>query len=303
MKTFVKILLILGIVFTLAGGIIFVVAMGANGWDFSTLSTWNLEEKRFEFNDGVDSLNSVKITASTADVKILYHDEQKITVDGYEIKSTKGELLRKITAKFIDGELIVKDEEVVFQLFSFGVEKAEIVVKLPKEVSVDLAVNVSTGDITVGENKNECEFKTVEIETSTGEVKVECDINCFRFDVTTSTGDVYLNGKLNANSFEVEGSTAGLFINDSVIAKEIDIDHSTGDVKCNAFITAEIIEVETATGSVRLQLLGSQNDYTYTYDIGTGKSNIWPLQGGSRQVRVESGTGDVYIFFEIEPHA
>lgn len=303
MKTFVKILLILGIVFTLAGGIIFAVAMNANGWDFSTLSTWDLEEKRFEFNDGVDSLNSVKITASTADVKILYHDEQKITVDGYEIKSTKGELLRKITAKFIDGELIIKDEEVVFQLFSFGVEKVEIVVKLPKEVSVDLFVCVSTGDIIVGENKNECEFKTVEIETSTGEVKVECDINCFRFDVTTSTGDVYLNGKLNANSLEVEGSTAGLFINDSVIAKEIDIDHSTGDVKCNAFITAEIIEVETSTGSVRLQLVGSQNDYTYTYDIGTGKSNIWPLQGGSRQVRVESGTGDVYIFFEIEPHA
>lgn len=303
MKTFVKILLILGIVFTLAGGIIFVVAMNANGWDFSTLSTWDLEEKRFEFNDGVDSLNSVKITASTADVKILYHDEQKITVDGYEIKSTKGELLRKVTAKVVDGELIIKDEEVVFQLFSFGVEKAEIVVKLPKEVSVDLAVNVSTGDIVVGENKNECEFKTVEIETSTGDVKVECDINCFRFDVTTSTGDVYLNGKLNANSLEVEGSTSDLIINATVIASEIEVDHSTGDVICNAFITAEKINVETSTGDVTLRLLGVRSDYTYAYDIDTGKSNIFPTYGGSKQVNVETSTGDAYIYFELQLHS
>ena len=303
MKKFIKILLIVGVVFILVGGIIFTVAMCVDGWDFSKLSNRVVEQKTLEIVDEVDSVTRVKVIADTADVNILYHDEQQITVDCYDIKSDKGELLRQVTATIDGNELEIKDQTVKNQLFSIGFENTRITVKLPRAKVVSLKVEVSTGDVKIGEKGEVYTFNNLNLNTSTGQIKLDGDLNCNELFVTTSTGKVCVNGKLNLIKMEVEGSTSDLIINATVIASEIEVDHSTGDVVCNAFITAEKINVETSTGDVTLRLLGVQSDYTYTYDIDTGKSNIFPTYGGSKQVNVETSTGDAYIYFELQLHS
>ncbi|MBQ8726109.1 MAG: DUF4097 family beta strand repeat protein [Clostridia bacterium] len=302
MKNFIKVLVIVGIILTLVGGTIFVISMSANGWDFNSLSTRTVEEKTIDLEDGIDDVNSVKVIAATANVNLTYHDEQRITVECYDVISKKGELLREVTANVVGNELIIKDESKNFQLFSLGFENAAITVKLPRGKVVSAGVEISTGSIKIGEKGEEINFGNLDLETSTGHIKMEANLTCNAVYLTTSTGAVYINGNLNATEIEVEGSTSDLVINGSIVAKEIEIDHSTGDVTCNAFITAEEIYVGTSTGDVELKLLGSQNDYSYTYDIGTGKSNIFPTFGGAKNVHVETGTGDVFIYFEVSPH-
>ena len=48
---FIKILLVVGVAFTILGGIIFAVAMTANGWDFSVLASHVVQTRVVEITD------------------------------------------------------------------------------------------------------------------------------------------------------------------------------------------------------------------------------------------------------------
>ena len=44
-------------------------------------------------------------------------------------------------------------------------------------------------------------------------------------------------------------------------------------------------------------LKGEKSDYSYTYQISTGRSNIPPYNSGSNFVNVKTDTGDINISF------
>ena len=85
----IKICLIVGIISLIVGGLIFAFAMTANKWDFGVLASHRVEAKVEEIAEA-DTVKAITIEDSTAEVKVIYHDEQKITVEGYELKTIKG---------------------------------------------------------------------------------------------------------------------------------------------------------------------------------------------------------------------
>ncbi len=301
-NTFIKLLLIFGVILTLVGGIIFTVAMTASKWDFSVLASHLYQKKVVELTEEqTEAVSKIKIEMSTADVKIEYHDGQKIIVEGFDVTNLKGKILRRFTTSVSNGELSVTLKREKSHIFSMGTSgDCDVTVKLPKEKVVDLSVDLSTGDVIIGEKGKDYKLGKIEIEQSTGDTKIEANVECSSLDVDGSTGDVFVNGNLKVNSLEVETSTGELYINAEIEAQTIEVELSSGKVICGSFITASKIDVETSTGDVTLKLLGSRSEYNYSYEASTGESNIYPMQnaGATKTVRVTVSTGDIYIYFE-----
>lgn len=298
---FIKTLLVVGLVFTIIGGIVFSVAMTINGWDFSVLSSHVAQKRVVEIVDQeeINSITSVKVEFSTADVAIAYHDNEKITVDGFDLAKRNGKVVEKLSVKIINGQLVLsfeKQNPLMIQIGSWG--KSMVTVKLPKHMVVDLSVKVSTGDVAIGEKGQAIAFNNVSVKTSTGDVIINGNVQCSDLSITNSTGETYVNGTLTANKIIRNADTGDMIINAKITAQSIKVTNSTGDVICSAYITANLIDVETSTGDITLKLLGNKNDYSYTYDIDTGKSNISSFTGGAKQVKVVASTGDANIYFE-----
>ena len=295
----IKICLIVGIISLIVGGLIFTLAMTANKWDFGVLASHRVEAKVEEIAEA-DTVKAITIEDSTAEVKVIYHDEQKITVEGYELKTIKGKLIKSVVSRVNEeGELIVKTERVENQIFEIGTDgKRAITVKIPKDMAIKLKVSLSTGDVIIGEKDQDYTFNEIDVTTSTGDVFINANVTAKSLRVERSTGEVYIDGKVTADVFGSEATTGDLIINASVVAGNIDIEHDTGDVKCNAFITADKFDIETSTGDVSLKLLGAKEDYSLICDISTGKSNPLPYLGGNKLIEIEISTGDLDIVFE-----
>ncbi|MBR2384134.1 MAG: hypothetical protein IKA99_00845 [Clostridia bacterium] len=298
---FVKVLLIVGLVFLVLGGTIFTVAMFANKWDFTVLSSHVQEKQVVEITneDEIATIEKIDLKLSTADVKYLYHDENKIIIEGYKLCSRKGELFEEVSTKIENGTLSIRlDRKKVswFQIGAFG--ENQIIIKMPKDMKVELSVELSTGDVFIGESNKSYVFSNINITTSTGDVSLVGDINCQTANIKNSTGDTYINGKLTVNNFTRNADTGDFIVNAKINADKITVSNTTGEVICNAYITANLIDVETSTGDITLKLLGSKSDYSYTYDISTGDSNISAFISGAKQIKVIASTGDANIYFE-----
>ena len=130
---FIKILLVVGVVFTILGGIIFAVAMTANGWDFSVLASHVVQTRVVEITDEeeIASISSVNVTFSTTDIKIVYHEENKITIEGYDLIKRNGKIVEKLSAKVVNGELVINFENTKPVNLEFGtVGKRFVTIKL-----------------------------------------------------------------------------------------------------------------------------------------------------------------------------
>lgn len=299
---FIKTLLVVGLVFTIIGGIVFSVAMTVNHWDFSVLSSHVAQRRVVEIADQeeINSITSVKVEFSTADVAIVYHDDEKITVDGFDLAKRNGKVVEELSVKVAEGQLVLsfeKKNHSMFQIGSWG--KRTVTVKLPRHMVVDLSVKVSTGDVSIGEKGQAIAFNNVSVKTSTGDVIINGNVQCSDLSITNSTGETYVNGTLTANKIIRNADTGDMIINAKITAQSIKVTNSTGDVICSAYITANLIDVETSTGDITLKLLGNKNDYSYTYDISTGDSNISAFISGAKQIKVVASTGDASIYFEI----
>ena len=300
---FIKAFLVIGLVLTIIGGIIFSIAMTANGWDFSVLASHVAQKRVVEIVDQeeINSITSVKIDFTTADVSVVYHEENKITVEGYDLVKRKGEVVEKLSAEVANGELVVtleKSKPVTFEIVSSG--KRVVTIKLPKDMVVDFSAELTTGDVVVGQSEKAIAFNDVTIKTSTGDIVLNGNVECNKLSVENTTGDTYINGKLTANSFTRNANTGDLIISARVECQSISVKNTTGDVVCNSYITANVINIKTTTGDVTLKLLGEMADYNYSYKITTGKSNISPIVSPSatKTVTVTCSTGDSNIYFE-----
>ena len=302
-NTFIKLLIVFGTILTLVGGIIFSVAMTISKWDFSVLASSVYQRKVIEIveQEELDAISSVKIVFSTTDVKIDYHDEQKITVEGFDLCNRKGEVIEELATSTSNGELAISFKKQKTAIISMGTAGKDVLtLKIPRNKVVKLSVTLSTGSVEIGESGKDYNFSEIDLKTATGDVNLTGNLNCKVLNITNSTGDTFVKGNLKVQSFTRKATTGNLVINAKIEANTIDVKNSTGDVKSSAYITANSINVKTSTGDVTLKLLGSKSDYSYTYDISTGKSNIMPMvnAGQTKTVKITISTGDAYIYFE-----
>ena len=152
--------LIIGVCLTLLGGILFTISMTAHGWNFSALSNSIVEYESYQ-SENLD-INKLSVNFSIADISLNEYDGENITVEYPVFKNRKGEPRTKVTVTEENQTLsIVESHEWQKWLFQIYTPTATVKINIPKGLNLNLSLEVSTGDIKLGEIEKEYNFSSL----------------------------------------------------------------------------------------------------------------------------------------------
>lgn len=289
-KKFSKSFAIAGIILLLLGMILFLTGMSLAGWNFSELSTAVYKQENYTTQQQVTSLD---ISYNNAEVRILCDPKAQAVSVSYPVctdRATGAKAQVNITEE--NGTLFIK-EEAKFILINWQFETPTLTVTLPETTLTTLTVRTQNGNISA-ENifaENKAEFVTqngeirlsqitasdLSIETDAGGIFLE-HIECRKIQAETDLGSVHLSGTLTADYAEF-------------ISELGDIDLSEGIVNAND------IHFSTDMGNISAKLSGKQQDYSADVTWDMGSTNLYPYQGGDKQITVNSSFGNIDITF------
>ena len=139
MKKSTAFLLAIATVAIILGGVLFVIAMSANGWDFSKISTAKPETNTYELEG---EINTISISLDTEDVLILPYEGDKITA----VCNESDKLKHSVTLE--NGELKISRVDTrkwYYHILNFTNDK--ITLYLPRSTYASLNVKADTSDI------------------------------------------------------------------------------------------------------------------------------------------------------------
>jgi len=313
MSKALKILLIVGILLTIVGTGIVLLAVKDN-------INNSKGDRLIVPHDITEEFTSIDINIGTADIEIKKADDSKCKVECVEKEKEYN------TVEVIDGTLTIKyidarkwyEKIALFQWY-----KTSVIVYLPDseynnlkivsstgniEVSKDLTFNdididLSTGDISIYAKVN----NLIKLVASTGDIKIE-NTSAKNVIVSTSTGDLTINnlevsedfnrdcgtGKTRMTSvrcknLNLTATTGNVYLKDVICTGKMTIKTSTGDVNID-HSDANTIKINTSTGDVKGNILTNKTFYAYT---NTGKPDV-PQTSGN-ECTIETSTGDIII--------
>jgi DUF4097 and DUF4098 domain-containing protein YvlB len=139
---------------------------------------------------------------------------------------------------------------------------------------------------------------------NTGDAKLPDGVTYQEFKLNMSSGNVNING-LTSSSIGIRNSYGDVTC-EEVIADEFDLDLSSGRLEVgNADL--QDIDVTNSYGDVTLNLLGSEEDYSYDLSTSYGNINVGNKSyedhlnkdnNGTRNVNADLSSGDVEINFQ-----
>lgn len=313
-----KILLIVGASLIFLGGIIFVIGMSVSGWNFKSLSNVTYEPKVYENNS--QGIDNIQIEVDTANIEFKSIEGDKIIIEYNNVLNNKGVVVSELTPNVVGNTLNLKEIKKPYLSFNLLSSENRVTIKLPENKVFSIKAKTDTGDVTIGERNKETTFSKIDAETDTGKItvlgKVICngnfkadldtgyistigEIECLgNLEFETDTGKINLGSNITASSIKLVSDTGKITINGFIKANSIYVELDTGDVVCKTEILANTINVVSDTGDITLILKGEKSDYSYTYQISTGRSNIPSYNSGSNFVNVTTDTGDINISFK-----
>ena len=312
-----RIWLIAAACLVILGAMIFVGAMFAMHWDFSKLSTCEMQINTYFMEDG---FSNISVCAKTADIEFVPAEDASTKIvcreyknAGYAVAVTDDTL----TITFQDdrkwyehiGVFVSQPKITVYlpagEYGSLSVKNSTGDVKLPKEFSfADMDISLTTGDV------RSCASASgkIRIATSTGLVALE-EISAGALELRVTTGTVKITGvrcsgdvKLNVSTGDAhmidvqcanlhsEGTTGDLRMQDVVVTDKMHLERSTGDVKFTLCDAGELF-VKTTTGNV----IGSLcSEKIFMAKASTGKVEV-PKSVTGGICEIETSTGDIRI--------
>ena len=278
------------------GGLIFVAAMASSAFDFSLLSTRELETETHELREDFDCLD---LHVDTAKLILLPSKDGKCTVVCREDKE------QKHTVAVRGGTLVVEPpKEWKSDMFSFGGGSPSVTVYLPKTSYAALTVKTDTGDVEIpadfGFERIEVTGDTADVScrasasesvvvrTSTGDVLLE-GLRTGELRVTNSTGKLELRNAAVSGAVELKSSTGDRTI-DSLSCGSFHSESDTGDVRCKGLLASGDLRIKTTTGSVTLEDSDAAELYIRT-TTGSVKGNLLT----EKVFLCETSTGDVEV--------
>ncbi len=275
MRKFKVFIFILGLLITAVGTVILIYTI-SNG------KVKRAKEVKNTYNI-VEEFDNFDIKVETIDVEIKYSDDDKCVVDVIETDHISHDI------KVKDNTLVVtdKDDRKWMDKLFFNFVDMKIVISLPNDKTSynELKVNITTGDVKVDKD---IEFNKVIYDSTTGDIDLK-NVNCKSFVANITTGNVFLTNVNIENSLEVSTTTGDITFK-NVIAKSFSIVTTTGDVeldKCDA----HTISVVTTTGDVDGKLLSNK---TFTTATTTGDINV-PKTTAEDTCQITTTTGDITI--------
>ena len=320
MKAKTKIWLTVAALLILTGVIVIVVGMTMLKWNFSKLSTDKYEEKSYEITE---NFKGISIISNTADIKFLPSENDEIKVVSYDHKSINYSVS-------VDNDTLkieVQDDKRWYEHIGFNFESSKITVYIPKDEYGSLAIESSTGDVSVpggytfksvdislstGDAElNALARETVKIKTSTGQIRLE-NVCASSIDLDVSLGKIYLSnisctgnistvsstGKafftnIACGSLDSKGDTGDISLENVIAEGKLSVERDTGDVKLEKCDAGELF-VKTSTGDVTGTLL---SDKVFIVDTSTGRKDV-PSTVTGGVCKITTSTGDIKIRIE-----
>ena len=312
-----KIWLIIAAFLVLIGCIIFVGVMVALKWDFTKLSTSKYETNRYEFND---NYQNISVITDTADVTFLPSEDSKCYVECYEQSNLKHSVTMKGDTLVIE----ISDTRKWYEYIGINFGASKVTVFMPQGAYGALSTKLSTGNVeiakdfkfesievetTTGDVKNDASaLEGIKIKTTTGRIRVE-NVSAGSLDLSVSTGNINVTSvscegnvtigvstgktyltELACKNLTSNGDTGDLTLKNVISAEKLSVERSTGDVKFDGCDATEIF-VKTDTGDVMGSLL---TDKVFIIKTNTGNVNVPNSITGGR-CEINTDTGDIII--------
>ncbi len=226
---------------------------------------------------------------------VIYFDEYK------KIKIDIKEENESIYIKEIDNRNIF---ETLFNNFN----RPSIDIYLTNDMISSLDINVSTGDIKVNKGFN---FDNIKVKNSTGNILLSCNVDN-KLEVENRTGNIIINnstilgntiinsktGKIdvynvNTASIKIETKTGNTKLLNTIINNSIYLTASTGNVILED-VDAGDIYVKVTTGNIEGTLLSEK---IFSVESSTGKINVPESYTGGR-CKLITSTGNINIKYK-----
>lgn len=272
-----KIWLIIALVFTVVGGILFVGAMVKSDWNFKNLTTDKLVAKTFETKG---DFNKISINVDTTDIEFLPTDDEICSIAFMETEKVKHNAVVQNGTLIID----IIDTRKWHDRIGIYFENPKMTVYLPKDSYSSLFIENDTGDINIPKDFT---FENIKIDGDTS------DLHCYAsvlkdIDVELSTGSINLD-TIRAEKIKLATDTGDITFK-NVMAESFYIESDTGNVKFKESDADEIF-VKTSTGDVTGTLLSKK-----VFIANTSTGNIYvPKSISGGRCEITTSTGNIKI--------
>jgi len=297
MKTKVKRILTVSLIFVIIGVIVCFTGLVIMGFNFISLGDKTVTNT----HQVAGGFESVSISVNTADVELVLSSDANCKV----VCQEKAKLKHSVTIENQTLKIDVNDTRKWYehiQLFSLG--KTKVTVYLPMAELKALNIKTNTGDVKVPDSFT---FNSAEVEVDTGDVffassiandgkvKITSDtgditarnLTAGGVSVYTDTGDVELSA-IKATNFEIKTSTGDVEIDGVVINESLSVKTNTGDVELTQ-VDSPSITINTDTGDVEGSVVRNMK---FTVHTDTGKVRV-PADGTDGTCSITTDTGDV----------
>lgn len=292
--------LLAAIILIIVGAIVFVGALAFINFDFTELSTRELEMNTYELNK---DFNNILIDADTANIAFVPSDNGVCKVECVE--DVKQEYCVKAENGTLTISVVDNRKWYDYICINFGLPK--ITIYLPKTSYSSLSITTTTGDIEIPDKFS---FETITVVGTTANVVCHAQIPK-SVEVSITTGNITLASS-QTETVKLSTTTGKITVND-VACDELTAKNSTGRIQLKNVIAEESIKLESTTGGVKFEDCdaGSITVNTSTGDVkgtllsekifitdtSTGRVSV-PKTASGGKCEITTSTGDIDI--EIE---
>lgn len=281
---------ITGMILLLMGLILFLTGMSLTGWDFGELSTAVYKQENYTAQQQVTSLD---ISYNNAEVRILCDPEAQSVSVSYPVctdRATGASAKVDITEE--NGVLRIKEES-LFILINWQFQTPTLTVTLPETALETLSVRTQNGNISA---ENIATENKAEFITQNGEIRIS-QINASELSLQTDAGGIILKN-IQCQTLQAETDLGSVQLSGTLTADSAKFTSELGDIDLSeGVVDANNIYFSTDMGNISAKLSGKQQDYSADVTWDMGNTNLYPYQGGNKQITVISSLGDIDITF------
>lgn len=281
---------ITGMILLLMGLILFLTGMSLTGWDFGELSTAVYKQENYTAQQQVTSLD---ISYNNAEVCILCDPEAQSVSVSYPVctdRATGASAKVDITEE--NGVLRIKEES-LFILINWQFQTPTLTVTLPETALETLSVRTQNGNISA---ENIATENKAEFITQNGEIRIS-QINVSELSLQTDAGGIILKN-IQCQTLQAETDLGSVQLSGTLTADSAKFTSELGDIDLSeGVVDANNIYFSTDMGNISAKLSGKQQDYSADVTWDMGNTNLYPYQGGNKQITVISSLGNIDITF------
>ena len=297
MRKSTKLCLLSAAALIVLGSATFTITACSIHWDFKKFNTVTLETNAYTVDK---SFQSISIDVNTANLEFLPSTNEECRVlchEDIKQKSVVGVENDTLTIQSID-------ERAWYDHLSVGGDNPIIKIYLPQTQYKNLAIEISTGDITIPKHftfdsvnisgaTGDVDFSAsvatnLTVEVSTGDITLK-NMSADSAKLTTSTGEISLYSVAIANDLTTQASTGATELKD-ITCKNFTHNSSNGDIEMDNVILSEKMSITVSTGDVEFEGCDAGEIY-----IKTTTGDVEGSLLTAKDFHADSNTGDVKV--------